>query len=57
MFIPTSIAEEYDLKEGDWIWVKSHHGKIRVPVAIMAGLNAKTIWTWNAIGKRKERGN
>ena len=53
MFVPTSIAEEYDLKEGDWIWVKSHHGKIRVPVAIMAGLNAKTMWTWNAIGKRK----
>jgi anaerobic selenocysteine-containing dehydrogenase len=53
MFIPHGLAEEHDLSDGDWIWVTSHHGKIRVPVAIMAGLNEKTIWTWNAIGKRK----
>ncbi|MDA7648496.1 molybdopterin oxidoreductase family protein, partial [Alphaproteobacteria bacterium] len=53
MFIPQGLAEEHDLSDGDWIWVTSHHGKIRVPVAIMAGLNENTIWTWNAIGKRK----
>ena len=53
MFIPQGLAEEHDLSDGDWIWVTSHHGKIRVPVAIMAGLNEKTIWTWNAIGKIK----
>ena len=53
MFIPQGLADKHDLSDGDWIWVTSHHGKIRVPVAIMAGLNEKTIWTWNAIGKRK----
>jgi anaerobic selenocysteine-containing dehydrogenase len=53
MFIPKGLAEQHDLSDGDWIWVTSHHGKIRVPVAVMAGLNEKTIWTWNAIGKRK----
>ena len=53
MFIPTGLAEKHNLVDGDWIWVVSHHGKIRVPVAVMAGLNEKTIWTWNAIGKRK----
>jgi anaerobic selenocysteine-containing dehydrogenase len=53
MFISQGLAEEHDLSEGDWIWVTSHHGKIRVPVAVMAGVNDKTIWTWNAIGKRK----
>ena len=53
MFIPISIAKEYNLSDGDWIWVTSHHGRIRVPISIMAGLNEKTIWTWNAIGKRK----
>jgi anaerobic selenocysteine-containing dehydrogenase len=53
MFIPQGLADEHDLSDGDWIWVTSHHGKIRVPVAIMAGVNEKTIWTWNAIGKRK----
>ena len=53
MFIPKGLAEQHNLSDGDWIWVTSHHGKIRVPVAVMAGLNEKTIWTWNAIGKRK----
>ena len=31
----------------------SPHGSITVPVAHMAGLNDHTLWTWNAIGKRK----
>jgi len=53
MFISQALAEEHDLDEGDWIWVTSHHGRIRVPVSVMAGVNDRTIWTWNAIGKRK----
>ena len=53
MFISQALAEEHDLAEGDWIWVTSHFGKIRVPVSVMAGVNDRTIWTWNAIGKRK----
>jgi hypothetical protein len=27
--------------------------EITVPVAHMAALNENTVWTWNAIGKRK----
>ena len=53
MFISQALAAEHDLSDGDWIWVTSHHGRIRVPVAVMAGVNDRTIWTWNAIGKRK----
>ena len=53
MFVSEALAKKHDLVEGDWIWVTSHHGKIRVPVAVMAGVNDHTIWTWNAIGKRK----
>ena len=53
MYIPMGLAMQHNLTDGDWIWISSHHGKIRVPVLIMAGLNEKTIWTWNAIGKRK----
>ncbi|MEN8684393.1 MAG: formate dehydrogenase, partial [Marivita sp.] len=33
--------------------VTSAHGDITVPVAHMAALNENTVWTWNAIGKRK----
>ncbi|MEC8539930.1 MAG: molybdopterin oxidoreductase family protein [Pseudomonadota bacterium] len=53
MFVSQALAAEHDLADGDWIWVTSHHGRIRVPVAVMAGVNDHTIWTWNAIGKRK----
>ncbi|MGC6518459.1 MAG: molybdopterin oxidoreductase family protein [Candidatus Puniceispirillaceae bacterium] len=53
MFVSQALAAEHDLSDGDWIWVTSHHGRIRVPVAVMAGVNDRTIWTWNAIGKRK----
>ena len=53
MFVSQGLAAEHDLADGDWIWVTSHHGRIRVPVAVMAGVNDRTIWTWNAIGKRK----
>ena len=51
--VSQALAAEHDLADGDWIWVTSHHGRIRVPVAVMAGVNDHTIWTWNAIGKRK----
>ena len=33
--------------------VTSPNGEITVPVAHMAALNENTVWTWNAIGKRK----
>jgi hypothetical protein len=33
--------------------VSSRAGTIVVPVAHMAALNENTVWTWNAIGKRK----
>ena len=53
LFIPTALAESLDVKDGDWVWVASHHSKIKVPVAVMAGINPHTVWTWNAIGKRR----
>jgi anaerobic selenocysteine-containing dehydrogenase len=53
MFVSRKLANEVGVDDGDWIWVTSHHGKIRVPVAVMEGVNERTIWTWNAIGKRK----
>ena len=40
-------------KDGDWARVTSPHGAITVPVAQQASLNENTVWTWNAIGKRK----
>ena len=53
LYIPTKIWNEHGFEDGDWAKVSSVHGKITVPVAHMAALNENTVWTWNAIGKRK----
>ena len=53
LYISEDIAADANLADGDWAELSSHHSSIRVPVAIMRGLNPKTVWTWNAIGKRK----
>lgn len=52
LYVPGAICDEAGLETGDWAWLISHHGKIKVPIARMDAVNAKTIWTWNAIGKR-----
>lgn len=53
LFVPASICDEQKLEDGDWAWLISAHGRIQVPIKRMHALNAKTMWTWNAIGKRK----
>ena len=53
LYIPTKLMREHGLQDEDWVKVTSPHGEITVPVLEMAALNENTIWTWNAIGKRK----
>ncbi|WP_439650026.1 molybdopterin oxidoreductase family protein [Gymnodinialimonas mytili] len=53
LYMPTKLMRENGLKDGDWAKVTSPHGTITVPVMEMAALNENTVWTWNAIGKRK----
>lgn len=53
LYLPTKLMREHDLTDGDWAHVSSPHGEITVPVMEMAALNDNTVWTWNAIGKRK----
>ncbi|MGR3659797.1 MAG: molybdopterin oxidoreductase family protein [Paracoccaceae bacterium] len=53
LYVPTKIWQENGFEGGDWAKVSSPHGAIVVPVAHQAALNENTVWTWNAIGKRK----
>ncbi|MGQ3487616.1 molybdopterin oxidoreductase family protein [Roseovarius pacificus] len=53
LYLPTKLWEANGFSEGDWARITSAHGEITVPVAHMAALNENTVWTWNAIGKRK----
>ncbi|RMH18890.1 MAG: formate dehydrogenase, partial [Gemmatimonadetes bacterium] len=53
LYVSGDIWEEQGFREGDWARVSSVHGEILVPAARMDALNARTVWTWNAIGKRR----
>jgi anaerobic selenocysteine-containing dehydrogenase len=52
LYISTKIWKENKFKDGDWAFLSSKHGKIKIPVSRMDALNENTVWTWNAIGKR-----
>ena len=51
--MPTKVWQGHGFAEGDYARLSSPNGAIVVPVAHMAALNENTVWTWNAIGKRK----
>ena len=53
LYVPTKLWAEHGFKDGDYARVISPSGAITAPVAHMAALNENTVWTWNAIGKRK----
>ena len=52
LYVNRARAAALGLEEDDWVWVVSHHGRIRCQLKLMEGVNADTVWTWNAIGKR-----
>ena len=52
LYIPEKFANNNNIIDEDWVFVSSRNGKIKVRVKLMKGVNPKTIWTWNAIGKR-----
>ena len=53
MYVPKTVMRDAGLEDGDWAWVISPHGRIKVPVRGTAAVNDRTLWTWNAIGKRQ----
>lgn len=53
LYVPGAICDLEGLVDGDWAKVSSWHASIRVPIARMEAVNDSTMWTWNAIGKRK----
>ena len=53
LYVSRQTWLEHGFHEGDWAWLTSPHGRIKMPVARMDALNPHTVWTWNAIGKRR----
>jgi len=53
LYLNRETGRAYGIKDGDWIWVESPTGRIKGQVKLMEGVNRDTIWTWNAIAKRR----
>ncbi len=53
LYLHPDTAARLGLAEGDMAHVDSHHGRITVPVALAGNVQPDTVWTWNAIGKRR----
>jgi sulfite dehydrogenase (quinone) subunit SoeA len=53
LYVPTVLGRELGIGDGDEVWIESRHGRVRARVRLMEGVNRHTVWTWNAIAKRR----
>jgi anaerobic selenocysteine-containing dehydrogenase len=54
LYVHPQTAKEFGIQDDDEVCVESAHGIIQVPVRLHAGTAPGTVWTWNAIGKRRD---
>ncbi len=52
LYVHRRTAAALGLRDEDWVFVVSHHGRVRCQIRLVDGVNPETVWTWNAIGKR-----
>ncbi len=52
LYVACETARALGLADDDWVWVSSHHGRIKVQIRTMEGVNPDTVWTWNAVGNQ-----
>ncbi|MFV2093617.1 MAG: molybdopterin dinucleotide binding domain-containing protein, partial [Hyphomicrobiales bacterium] len=53
LYIHPDTAAKYKVADQDWVWISSHQGRVKGQVKLSTGTQRDTVWTWNAIGKRK----
>ncbi len=53
LYLHPDTATRQGITDGDWVHVDSHHGRITVQAKTAANVQPDTVWTWNAIGKRR----
>ncbi|MEL7490994.1 MAG: molybdopterin oxidoreductase family protein [Pseudomonadota bacterium] len=54
LYIHKDTARSLGVDNGDWIWIESRNGRVKGQAKLVTGVNPYTVWTWNAIGKRKK---
>jgi anaerobic selenocysteine-containing dehydrogenase len=53
LFVHRQTAGELGLADDDWVWIESVNGRVKGQIRLVDGVNPDTVWTWNAIGKRR----
>ena len=53
LFVHPETAAAVGVEDDGWVWVTSPHGRVKGQVKLMTGVEPGTVWTWNAIGKRR----
>ncbi len=51
LYMSPELGRKHGFEDGDWVWVESMHGKVRVQCRFSQAVEPGTVWTWNAIGK------
>ncbi|MBN9549201.1 MAG: molybdopterin oxidoreductase family protein, partial [Alphaproteobacteria bacterium] len=53
LFVHSQTAARLGLADDDWVWIESINGRVKGQIRLIDGVNPDTVWTWNAIGKRR----
>ncbi len=53
LYVHPDTAADAGLADGDWIWIVAPTGRVKAQIKTMHGVNPQTVWTWNALGKRR----
>jgi anaerobic selenocysteine-containing dehydrogenase len=53
LYLHPDTGARFGIADEDWVEVSSHHGTITVQAKFAGNVQPDTVWTWNAIGKRK----
>jgi anaerobic selenocysteine-containing dehydrogenase len=51
LFVNPQLGRSNGFKDGDWVWIESHHKRIRCQCRFSEAVEPGTVWTWNAVGK------
>jgi len=52
LYVHRELGAALGVADEDWVMVESRNGRLRCKARLMDGVNPRTVWTWNAIGKR-----
>jgi anaerobic selenocysteine-containing dehydrogenase len=53
LFVHRETAARLGIEDDGWVLIESAHGRVKGQVRLVDGVNPNTVWTWNAIGKRR----